>query len=73
MSGDHGHHKVMEIQATRFQWQKMKDLFHFYFMLGIIPIGLLIFYSNVFIGPAKLREIPEDYTPQHWEYYRVKI
>ncbi|XP_014270976.1 NADH dehydrogenase [ubiquinone] 1 beta subcomplex subunit 5, mitochondrial [Halyomorpha halys] len=71
MSG--GHHKVMEIRSTRFQWQKMKDLVHFYVMLGLIPVGLLIFYSNVFIGPGTLREIPEDYTPKHWEYYKHPI
>ena len=69
MSG--GDHKVMEIRASRFQWQKFKDLFHFYTLIGLIPVGLVVFYVNIFIGPAKLRETPENYIPEQWEYYRV--
>lgn len=64
---------MFPIQPSRWQWNKFKDLFHFYVMLGAIPAGLVIFYSNVFIGPATLSEIPEDYVPKHWEYYRVSI
>jgi NADH dehydrogenase (ubiquinone) 1 beta subcomplex subunit 5 len=40
-------------------------------MLGVIPLGLITLYANVFVGPATLSEIPEDYTPKYWEYYRV--
>lgn len=71
MSG-HGP-KVMAIQPSRFQWHKFKDLFHFYAMVGLIPVGLLSFYANVFIGPAELAEIPEGYEPKHWEYHRVNF
>ena len=40
-------------------------------MVGAIPATAIIFYSNVFIGPATLTPIPEDYEPKHWEYYKV--
>lgn len=42
-------------------------------MLGVIPITALVFYSNVFIGPSQLAEIPKDYVPEHWEYEKVTI
>lgn len=40
-------------------------------MVGAIPWACLIFYCDVFIGPAKLAPIPEGYEPKEWEYYRV--
>lgn len=72
MSGDHGP-RTINITASRFQWHKFKDLFHFYVLIGIIPVSILLFYVNVFIGPATLTPLPDDYTPQHWEYIRVNI
>lgn len=42
-------------------------------MIGLIPVGLIITYSNIFVGPATLSEIPKGYVPKHWEYYRVGI
>uniref|UniRef100_A0A1B0D414 NADH dehydrogenase [ubiquinone] 1 beta subcomplex subunit 5, mitochondrial n=1 Tax=Phlebotomus papatasi TaxID=29031 RepID=A0A1B0D414_PHLPP len=71
MSG--GHDRTMFITPSRFQWHKFKDLIHFYVMLGLIPILGIVFYSNVFIGPATLTEIPEGYVPKQWEYYRHPI
>jgi len=62
----------MFITPSRFQWNKTKDMVHFYVMLGVIPVGLLVFYTNVFIGPATLSPIPENYSPKHWEYHRVR-
>lgn len=44
---------------------------HLYIMVGAIPWACLIFYCDVFIGPAKLAPIPEGYEPKEWEYYRV--
>lgn len=57
----------------RWQWHKFKDMFHFYTMVGLIPVGLIIFYTNVFIGPAQLTPTPDGYTPKYWEYHRHPI
>ncbi|GIY76108.1 NADH dehydrogenase 1 beta subcomplex subunit 5, mitochondrial [Caerostris extrusa] len=69
MSGGHGD-RTMYITPSRFQYTKFKDDLHLYLSLGIIPLALLITYVNIFIGPATLTEIPEDYEPKHWEYYK---
>ncbi|XP_041982283.1 NADH dehydrogenase [ubiquinone] 1 beta subcomplex subunit 5, mitochondrial [Aricia agestis] len=68
-----GHDRTMAMQPSRFQWHKCKDMLHYYFMIGLIPVSAIIFYSNVFIGPATLTPIPDDYEPKHWEYYRHPI
>lgn len=72
MSGGHGP-RLMPLTPSRWQWHKFKDMAHYYFMIGLIPVGLVVFCANVFIGPAKLAEIPEGYEPKHWEYHRVGI
>ncbi|CAH0725590.1 unnamed protein product, partial [Brenthis ino] len=72
LNGDHGH-KTMAMQPSRWQWHKFKDMFHYYLMVGLIPVGAIIFYTNVFIGPAQLTPIPEGYEPKHWEYHRHPI
>ena len=59
------------IQASKWQWHKTKDLFHFYFLIGAIPLSIVAFLANVFVGPATLTEIPEGYVPKYWEYYKV--
>lgn len=61
----------MEIQPSRFQWNKFKDNLHFYTLIGALPCIAIIFITNVFIGPATLTPIPEGYQPKHWEYHRV--
>lgn len=71
MSG--GHDNKLTIEVSRWQYRKFKDLLHLYAMVGIIPCTIIIFYVNVFIGPAKLAEIPEGYTPKHWEYFDVSV
>jgi NADH dehydrogenase (ubiquinone) 1 beta subcomplex subunit 5 len=63
----------MIITASRWQWQKTKDMIHFYFLIMALPLSIITFCANVFVGPATLTEIPEDYYPQYWEYYRVII
>lgn len=64
--------RLLIIQPSRFQWHKAKDWFHFYFLVGIIPVVTTVFFVNVFIGPATLTEIPEDYVPKEWEYHQVR-
>lgn len=72
MSGGHGP-KTMVITPSRFQWHKFKDMLHFYVMIGLIPISAIVFYANIFIGPAQLTEAPTDHLPKHWEYHKVKF
>lgn len=69
MSGDH---RIMPIKPSRWQWNRFKDFFHFYVLLGVIPCTLLVTYVNIFIGPAKLAETPEGYIPEPHEFHSVK-
>jgi NADH dehydrogenase (ubiquinone) 1 beta subcomplex subunit 5 len=68
-----GHKRTIQIIPTRYEWTKFKDHMNFYILLGIIPIGIIIGATNIFIGPAELIDIPEDYEPKYWEYYRHPI
>ena len=61
----------MYIHPTRRVFQKFNDHVHFYLAVGFIPLGAIIFYANVFIGPAKLQETPEGYEPENYEYQQV--
>ncbi|XP_049875826.1 NADH dehydrogenase [ubiquinone] 1 beta subcomplex subunit 5, mitochondrial [Pectinophora gossypiella] len=70
--GGHGH-RTMALQPSRWQWHKFKDMLHYYVMVGLIPVTAIVFYANVFIGPAQLAPIPEGYNPKHWEYHRHPI
>ncbi|KAH7642264.1 NADH dehydrogenase (ubiquinone) SGDH subunit [Dermatophagoides farinae] len=68
-----GHGHKMHIQPSRFVWSTFKDYLHFYFMLGAIPLTLITAYANIVVGDAELTDIPEGYTPHHWEYYKHPI
>ncbi|THK33090.1 NADH dehydrogenase [ubiquinone] 1 beta subcomplex subunit 5, mitochondrial [Diachasma alloeum] len=68
-----GHDRTMQIVPSRWMWDKTKDSFHLYFMVAAIPITVVIFCVNIFIGPATLSAIPEGYVPKEWEYYRSPI
>ncbi|KAL4711542.1 hypothetical protein ACJJTC_000558 [Scirpophaga incertulas] len=72
LNAGHGH-KIMAMQPSRWQWHKFKDMFHFYAMVGLIPVGLILFYCNVYIGPAELTPIPAGYNPKYWEYHRHPV
>uniref|UniRef100_A0A2P2HVP3 NADH dehydrogenase [ubiquinone] 1 beta subcomplex subunit 5, mitochondrial n=2 Tax=Hirondellea gigas TaxID=1518452 RepID=A0A2P2HVP3_9CRUS len=66
-------HETMIITPSRWQWHKFKDMFHFYLMLGAIPLALTSFFVNVKVGPATLTQIPEGYVPKDWEYHSHPI
>ncbi|XP_076182638.1 NADH dehydrogenase (ubiquinone) SGDH subunit isoform X1 [Ptiloglossa arizonensis] len=66
-------HHVMNIQPSEWSWNETKNWLHFYIFLGIIPISIIVFCANVFIGPATLEPIPEGYIPKQWEYVRSPI
>lgn len=69
MSG--GHAETMKIRPSRWSWNRFKDLLHLYFLLGIIPLTVFTTCLNIFVGPAKLVDIPEGYVPEEHEYYQV--
>ncbi|XP_022913362.2 NADH dehydrogenase [ubiquinone] 1 beta subcomplex subunit 5, mitochondrial-like [Onthophagus taurus] len=66
-------HNLFPHGPSRFQWKKFKDLMNMYLLISIIPLGGLITYCHIYIGPATLSEIPEDYVPKCWEYYKHPI
>jgi len=68
-----GGHNRIQIIPSRFEWDRWKDNMHFYLFLGFFPMGLLIMYCNLFIGQATLADIPDDYEPMPWEYYKGPI
>jgi len=68
-----GGSRKMVLTPSRFEWTEFKDNAHFYLMLGIVPIATLILLVNVFIGSCELREIPDNYEPKHWEYFKHPI
>lgn len=69
---DHGP-RLLPLTPSRWQWHKFKDLFHYYVLVGLIPVLGVVTYANVFVGPATLTEIPDNYTPKHWEYHKHPI
>jgi len=61
------------IDASRWQWHKTKDYLHLYVMVAAIPLSIITFCANIFVGPATLTPTPEGYEPEHWEYHRHPI
>lgn len=68
-----GHKKSITILPSNYEWQAWKDLVHQYVLMAAIPIGLIIAYSNLVVGQAQLADIPDDHTPEHWEYFKHPI
>jgi len=60
----------MRMMISEFNERKFFDMFHYYFLIGLVPTFAVVFYANVFVGQAKLTEIPEGYEPRHYEYYK---
>merc|ERR1711874_64598 len=61
------------VRPSRWTWDIFKDQLHFYILIAAVPIGALITYLNVFVGPAELRPIPEGYVPKEIEYERSPV
>lgn len=65
-------HNAMEIEPTNFDYKRLKDRIHFYFMISMVPCMVVAAIINVRANP-ELTEIPEGYEPRHWEYFKHPV
>lgn len=68
-----GHAPKMDIRHSTYQWTEFKNDMHFFTLLGVIPIAIVVFCANVFGGKYELADIPEGYEPELHEYYKSPI
>lgn len=72
-AGAGGHGRKMVVKVSEYSKRRYLDELHYQICLCSLPFVLIIIYANVFVGQATLKEIPEGYEPQHWEYYKHPI
>ncbi|KAI3382955.1 hypothetical protein SNEBB_003117 [Seison nebaliae] len=69
----HSSERTFQFRPSKYVNAILKDYFHYYILLGCIPLGGIIGYANIFYGPAKLKDIPEGYDPKIYEYHKNPI
>ena len=52
---------------------QFREIMAFYTILVAAPLLAATAYTNIFIGEAKLKPIPEGYEPREEEYERKPI
>lgn len=62
-------HNTMDIRPSNADWKFAKNWFHFYALLGLIPVGIMTTILSIRDNP-ELSEVPDGYEPRHWEYFK---
>uniref|UniRef100_S4R9X9 NADH dehydrogenase [ubiquinone] 1 beta subcomplex subunit 5, mitochondrial n=1 Tax=Petromyzon marinus TaxID=7757 RepID=S4R9X9_PETMA len=65
--------RLFFIEPTKYFDNRFLNLTIFYLALTGVPAAIIITYINVFVGEAKLAEIPEGYIPENYEYHKCKL